>query len=342
MKVELKGISHSFDGEEVLSDINLEVRDGEMLGILGPSGCGKTTILRIVAGLIRPNSGGVLFDGKDVTDVPPEKRNVGMVFQSYALFPHLNVEENIGFGLAVRGKRMDEIRKRVKDLLELVRLEGYEKRRIDELSGGEMQRVALARALAPGVDILLLDEPLAALDAKLRNALKKEIRRIQRETGVTAIYVTHDQEEALSISDRVAVMSRGKIEQIGRPVEIYMHPETEFVARFVGEINMLDGIVKGGSIETPVGSIPAGTDFSEGEIVKILIRPENLLPFEKGECMRIRGKIVEMESAAGEIRGKIKVNGAEMMLRRYIGEIDTKIGDEVELYIPLDRISFMK
>ncbi len=342
MKIELKGISHSFDGEEVLSDINLEVRDGEILGILGPSGCGKTTILRIVAGLIRPNSGRVLFDGKDVTDVPPEKRNVGMVFQSYALFSSMTVEDNIGFGLMVKGEKRSEIKRRVKELLELVHLEGYEKRKPGELSGGEMQRVALARALAPGVGLLLLDEPLSALDAKLRKALKKEIRRIQRETGVTAIYVTHDQEEALSISDRVAVMSKGEIEQIGKPVEIYMHPETEFVARFVGEINMLDGIVKGGSIETPVGSIPAGADFSEGEMVKILIRPENLLPFEKGECMRIRGKIVEMESAAGEIRGKIKANGTEMIFRRYIGEIDAKIGDEVELYIPLERISFMK
>ncbi len=337
MEIRIEGLWKRFGDTVALRDINMRVNDGELMGILGPSGSGKTTLIRTIAGLVRPDKGRIFFNDRDVSDMPPEKRGVGMVFQNYALFPHMNVEDNIGFGLAVRGKKRDDIEKRVKELLNLVGLEGYEKRRIDELSGGEMQRVALARALAPGVDILLLDEPLAALDAKLRDSLKKEIRRIQRELGITAIYVTHDQREALSVSDRVAVMNKGRIEQIGTPDEVYFRPETEFVAKFVGEGNIIHGRFADGHIITPLGKIPAN-GISENEEVKILIRPENIL-FEPVEnALKIRGKVVETESAGGEIYGRISFNGIELMFRRYAGEVNVKKGMDADVFIPYDRV----
>lgn len=342
MKVELRNITHAFAGQVVLNNVSLEAADGEMLSILGPSGCGKTTLLRIVAGLLTPDSGAVLFDGKDMTDVPPEKRGVGMVFQNYALFPNMTVEENISFGLMVRGKRPAEMRERVRELLELVGLSGYENRRTEQLSGGEMQRVALARALAPGVGLLLLDEPLSALDAKLRSGLRREIRRIQRETGVTAIYVTHDQEEALSISDRVAVMSPGRIEQTGTPVEIYEHPETEFVASFVGEANMLDGTVVGNIIKTEIGEIPNREGIEDGRRVKIIIRPENLKLGCRSECLEVKGEVISIENAGGEVRGVVACSGTELKFRGYSSEIQFRAGDSVKFYVEIGGIRILR
>ncbi len=338
MKVELRNITHAFDGQVVLDRVSLEAADGEMLSILGPSGCGKTTLLRIVAGLIKPDSGSVLFDGKEMTDVPPEKRGVGMVFQNYALFPNMTVAENISFGLMVRGKRPAEMRERVRELLELVGLSGYDKRRTEQLSGGEMQRVALARALAPGVGLLILDEPLSALDAKLRSGLRREIRRIQRETGVTAIYVTHDQDEALSISDRVAVMSTARVEQVGTPAEIYAHPKTEFVASFVGEANMLGGVVKGDVIETSIGEIPNIDKIEDGKVVKIIIRPEELRRDCEEESLAITGRIISMESAGGEVKGLLACGETELRFRRYGTEAWFGTGDTVKFYVPLKSI----
>ena len=339
MKVELRNITHAFDGQVVLDDVSLEARDGEMLSILGPSGCGKTTLLRIIAGLIKPDSGSVLFDGKEMTDVPPEKRGVGMVFQNYALFPSMTVEENIAFGLMVRGERPAEMKKRVKELLELVGLSGYEKRRTEQLSGGEMQRVALARALAPGVGLLLLDEPLSALDAKLRSGLRGEIRRIQRETGVTAIYVTHDQEEALAISDRVAVMSRARLEQVGTPEEIYAHPKTEFVASFVGEANMLEGAVRDGVIESALGNIPAGS--RKGGRVWIIVRPENVLFEEQGKGISFVGIVEDMENRGGEVHGFLTAAGLKIRFRAYSREISFVAGEKVKAFIPLSGMEII-
>ena len=342
MKVELRSITHAFDGQVVLDNVSLKAEDGELLSILGPSGCGKTTLLRIVAGLLTPDSGEVLFDGKEMTDVPPEKRGVGMVFQNYALFPNMTVAENISFGLMVRGKNRSEMEGRVGELLRLVGLSGYEKRRTEQLSGGEMQRVALARALAPGVGLLLMDEPLSALDAKLRSGLRREIRRIQRETGVTAIYVTHDQEEALSISDRLAVMSTARIEQTGTPAEVYASPKTEFVASFIGEANIIRGTASGDIIKTPVGPVPNREHIADGEEVKIIIRPESLLPECDGDCIAIEGRIASVERTGGEIYGTIAYGEGEMRFRRYAGEFQPETGEEVKMYIPLDSVIFLR
>ena len=235
----LNNLSKIFNGVSAVKDFNLEVSKGEFISFLGPSGCGKTTTLRMVAGFELPSSGEVLIDGKDITYQAPNQRHVGMVFQSYALFPNLNVSENISFGLKVRKMPAPEIKIRVVEMLKLVHLEDFGDRYPYQLSGGQQQRVALARALAIRPLVLLLDEPLSALDAKIRVELRQEIRRIQQQMGITTIYVTHDQEEALSLSDRIVVMSQGHMEQVGSPFQIYNYPQTEFVAQFVGQLNLL-------------------------------------------------------------------------------------------------------
>lgn len=337
MEIRIENLSKRFGDTVALDGVSMRIMDGELMGVLGPSGSGKTTLIRIIAGLIRPDSGKVYFDDRDVTDVPPEKRNVGMVFQNYALFPNMNVEDNIGFGLMVRGRKKGEIRKRVEELLSLVGLEGYEKRRISELSGGEMQRVALARALAPGVGLLLLDEPLSALDAKLRDSLKREIKRIQTETGVTMIYVTHDQREALSISDRVAVINRGRVEQIGSTEEIYWHPENEFVAEFVGEGNVIEGTVNGGAILTEIGKIPMN-GIPEGEKVKILIRPENIKLKPLENSIKVDGRIIDIENVGGEIRGIFSTGKIKLRFRTYDTDIKLKLFDENTFYIKTNKL----
>ena len=232
-----------FDGERILDGINLYFNDHEFLTLLGPSGCGKSTTLRIIGGFLTPTSGKVLFDGKVINDVPPYKRQVNTVFQRYALFPHLDVYDNIAFGLKVAKLPKEEIDRRVHEMLEIVSLKGYENRRIDNLSGGQQQRVAIARALVNQPKVLLLDEPLAALDLRLRKDMQNELKRIQQATGITFIYVTHDQEEALSMSDTVVVMDKGRIQQIGRPEDIYNEPKNAFVADFIGESNILDGVM---------------------------------------------------------------------------------------------------
>ncbi|MBQ9862233.1 MAG: spermidine/putrescine ABC transporter ATP-binding protein, partial [Clostridia bacterium] len=241
--ISLKDITVSFDGEKVLDGLNLNISDGEFVTLLGPSGCGKTTTLRIIGGFVFPDSGNVFFDGKDMTDLPAHKRQVNTIFQRYALFPHLNVEDNVAFGMRVQRKDKAEIRETVDHMLKLVNLVGFNKRRIDTLSGGQQQRVAIARALANNPRVLLLDEPLAALDLKLRKDMQVELKNIQKSLGITFIYVTHDQEEALSMSDTVVVMDNGKIQQIGTPQDIYNEPQNAFVADFIGESNILDGIM---------------------------------------------------------------------------------------------------
>ncbi|WP_368409379.1 ABC transporter ATP-binding protein [Halorussus gelatinilyticus] len=242
----LRNLSKSFDGVDALRDVSLDVADGEFFTLVGPSGCGKTTTLRAIAGFESPDSGSVRFEGTEMSGVPPEDRDVGIVFQNYALFSHMTVGENVAYGLRFRetpGNRSDD--ERVADLLELVDLPGFEDRDPDELSGGQRQRVALARALAPGPDVLLLDEPMSALDARLRQTLRTQVKRIQSELGITTVYVTHDQEEALAVSDRVAVMNDGRIEQVGTPEAVYREPDTRFVAEFLGENSVFAGEVVG-------------------------------------------------------------------------------------------------
>ena len=241
--ISLKDIVVEFDGQRVLEGLNLDIHDKEFVTFLGPSGCGKTTTLRIIGGFVDPKEGDVFFEGRRINDLPPHKRHVNTVFQRYALFPHLDVFENIAFGLRIQKKTESEVKERVSEMLALVNLKGYEKRNVNLLSGGQQQRVAIARALVNHPRVLLLDEPLGALDLKLRKEMQIELKRIQKSTGITFIYVTHDQEEALTMSDTVVVMNDGDIQQIGTPEDIYNEPKNAFVADFIGESNIIDGIM---------------------------------------------------------------------------------------------------
>ena len=294
VSLELKEIKKSFtEGEAVLDNISLEISKGEFITLLGSSGCGKTTTLRIIAGLEQPDAGSVWLDGREVTGLEPNQRDVNTVFQNYALFPHMNVAENIGYGLKLKKVPKSEIRKKVSRMLELVQLEGYEKRKPSELSGGQKQRVAIARALVNNPKILLLDEPLGALDLQLRRAMQIELKHLQKKLGITFIYITHDQEEAINMSDRIAVMRDGRIEQIGTPDEIYNHPKTSYVATFVGNANILHGaaeriqgenaIVKIGNdrvivkLETSQQDTRAKQYLAAGEKVTLAVRSENIL-----------------------------------------------------------------
>ena len=276
--IELRDIAVSFDGEPVLKNLNLSISDGEFVTLLGPSGCGKTTTLRIIAGFITPDSGDVFFDGKRVNDLPAYRRPVNTIFQRYALFPHLNVYENVAFGMRVQKKSNAEIEETVTRMLELVNLKGFEKRSVAKLSGGQQQRVAIARALAMNPRVLLLDEPLAALDLKLRKDMQTELKNIQKSLGISFIYVTHDQEEALSMSDTVVVMDNGVIQQIGTPQDIYNEPQNAFVADFIGESNILDGVMLEDYLVEFFGRkfscLDAG--FEKNEPVDVVIRPEDI------------------------------------------------------------------
>ncbi len=276
--ISLKNIAISFDGEKILNDICLDIRDKEFVTLLGPSGCGKTTTLRIIGGFLTPDSGSVTFEGKEINNIPPYKRNVNTVFQRYALFPHLNVFDNIAFGLKVKKFSDKEIQKRVGEMLELVNLKGFEKRSIDRLSGGQQQRVAIARALVNEPKVLLLDEPLGALDLKLRKEMQIELKRIQQRLEITFIYVTHDQEEALTMSDTVVVMNKGNIQQVGSPVDIYNEPKNAFVADFIGESNILNGMMIKDLLVEISGNQFECVDkgFGERKSVDVVIRPEDI------------------------------------------------------------------
>ena len=267
-----------FDGETVLDSINIYFNNSEFLTLLGPSGCGKTTTLRIIGGFLQPTSGDVLFDGVRINDVPPHKRRINTVFQKYALFPHLNVFENVAFGLRIAKVPQKEVEQRVTEMLEIVSLKGFEKRKPDQLSGGQQQRVAIARALVNRPEVLLLDEPLGALDLRLRKDMQNELKRIQQQLGITFIYVTHDQEEALAMSDTVGVMDRGRIQQIGTPEDIYNEPKNAFVADFIGESNILDGIMRADYVVEFFGRKFRCLDkgFAPDEPVDVVIRPEDV------------------------------------------------------------------
>ena len=284
--IELINISKAFDGETVLDNISLTIHDNEFITLLGPSGCGKTTTLRIIGGFTYPDQGDVLFMGERINDVPPHKRNVNTVFQKYALFPHLNVFENVAFPLRERRLPKKEIKEKVEKMLSMVMLSGFAHRRVTSLSGGQQQRVAIARALVNEPKVLLLDEPLGALDLKLRKDMQQELKKIQRETGITFIFVTHDQEEALSMSDTIVVMSEGKIQQIGSPADIYNEPVNAFVADFIGESNIVDGVMLADYRVSFAGHTfnCLDTGFGKNEPVDVVIRPEDvdIVPPEKG------------------------------------------------------------
>jgi len=276
--IRLQDLTMEFDGERILDSINLYINDHEFLTLLGPSGCGKTTTLRIIGGFLNPTSGQVIFDGKTINDVPPYQRQINTVFQRYALFPHLNVFDNIAFGLKVAKLPKEEINERVNHMLEVVSLKGYGHRHIQSLSGGQQQRVAIARALVNRPKVLLLDEPLGALDLRLRKDMQIELKRIQQAMGITFVYVTHDQEEALSMSDTVVVMDKGRIQQIGKPEDIYNEPKNAFVADFIGESNILDGVMlsdyKVRFFGRTFKCLDAG--FEPNEPVDVVIRPEDI------------------------------------------------------------------
>ena len=293
--VSLKDIFVRFDGEVILNHINLDIHEKEFVTILGPSGCGKTTTLRIIGGFVEPESGDVIFDGTRINGLPPHKRNVNTVFQKYSLFPHLNVFDNVAFGLKLKKLPKDEIKKKVSKMLAVVDLKGYEKRPVQKLSGGQQQRVAIARALVCDPDIILLDEPLGALDLKLRKDMQLELKEIQKSTQKTFIYVTHDQEEALTMSDRVVVMNNGVIEQIGTPEDIYNEPVNAFVADFIGEANILNGIMIDDCRIRILGKELECVDkgFGKNTPVDVVIRPEDVIitPPEHGQLTGVVEKV---------------------------------------------------
>ena len=299
VSLELKEIKKSFtEGEAVLDNISLEISKGEFITLLGSSGCGKTTTLRIIAGLEQPDAGSVWLDGREVTGLEPNQRDVNTVFQNYALFPHMNVAENIGYGLKLKKVPKSEIRKKVSQMLELVQLEGYERRKPSELSGGQKQRVAIARALVNNPKVLLLDEPLGALDLKLRRQMQLELKKLQQSLGITFIFVTHDQGEALSMSDRVAVFNNGRIEQVDSPRDLYMRPRTPFVAGFVGTSNVFDGLM---------------AEKLCGMTGSFALRPEHIRLNTPGE-LQANGTIQAVQYQGAATRFELKLNGGEKLL----------------------------
>ena len=283
--IELKGIVKRFDDETILKSLDLSIKDGEFVTLLGPSGCGKTTTLRIIAGFETPDEGEVLFAGKNISKVPPNKRNINTVFQRYALFPHLNVKDNIAFGLKLRKTPQSEIDRKVEEMLELVNLKGFGSRSTASLSGGQQQRVAIARAIVNEPKVLLLDEPLGALDLKLRKEMQIELKKLHERLDMTFLYVTHDQEEALTMSDTVVVMNHGEILQKGTPIDIYNEPANAFVADFIGESNIIPGIMKQDKIIEFLGTVYdcVDTGFDKNENVDVVIRPEDIVLLEEGE-----------------------------------------------------------
>lgn len=298
--IRLTDVDKSFDDEHVVKKLNLDIREGEFLTMLGPSGCGKTTTLRMIAGFETPTGGEIWLEGVDVKERQPNERNVNTVFQNYALFPHLNVFDNIAFGLVEKKVKKDEIQRRVSEMIKLVRLDGLEKRMPAQMSGGQKQRVAIARALVNRPKVLLLDEPLGALDLKLRKQMQVELKHLQRKLKITFVYVTHDQEEALTMSDRIAIMNDGNLEQVGTPEEVYNHPRTKFVADFIGESNIIEGYVEnlnGDSIQVAMESghaVIQETGYRQDEMVYLCVRPENLkITTEPVEGFKFRGHVQE-------------------------------------------------
>ena len=338
--IELKNITKSFDGEVVLDHIDLDIYDNEFLTLLGPSGCGKTTTLRLIGGFPPPDEGDIIFMGENINELPPYKRNVNTVFQRYALFPHLNVFENVAFPLREKKVPRDEIDQRVNEMLSMVALTGFEHRSVTSLSGGQQQRVAIARALISRPKVLLLDEPLAALDLKLRKDMQQELKKIQKAMGITFVFVTHDQEEALSMSDTVVVMSEGRIQQIGTPIDIYNEPQNAFVADFIGESNILDGVMladyKVNFSGHTFDCVDAG--FEKRENVDVVIRPEDvdIVSEEKG---MLKGVVTSVTFLGVHYEIIVDIGGIKWMIQTTdFVDVDEHIG----LYIEPDAIHIMK
>ncbi len=346
--VQIVGVTKLFGTHTVLHDINLIVKTGEFVSLLGPSGCGKTTLLRIISGFEEPTDGRILIDGKDITATPPHRRSTNIVFQRGALFPHMNVEENIGYSLTLRGLSKDQIKSRVDEMLTLVKLEGLAHRGSTELSGGQVQRVALARALASEPSVLLLDEPFSALDLKLRQHMQLELRAIQRQLGATFIYVTHDQTEALVMSDRIAVMNEGQIVQEGSPREIYTTPSSVFTSDFIGETNLLEGFITGidqpkVQVDIGAGQLASGrsTDVKLGQLVTLSVRPESIRvcrtsqvdPNSKDSSSRISGTVRDVIFLGSRTRLEIEIHGGALVLADVQDEDSREIaiGNTVQL-----------
>ena len=336
--IEFRNIVKSFDGQVVLKGVNLNIYENEFVTLLGPSGCGKTTLLRILGGFLEQDEGTVIFDGQCIDGVPPYKREINTVFQRYALFPHMNVFENIAFPLREKKVPQDEIRGKVDEMLRLVALTGFEKRSVTSLSGGQQQRVAIARALISRPKVLLLDEPLAALDLKLRKDMQQELKNIQKATGITFVFVTHDQEEALSMSDTVVVMSEGRIQQIGTPIDIYNEPRNAFVADFIGESNILSGIMLQDRLVRFSGrDFPCVDEgFARNEPVDVVIRPEDVVIVPKGQ---LRGTVTSVTFLGVHYEIIVDIGGFKWMIQT-TGFAD--VGDEIGIYVDPENIHIMK
>lgn len=353
--VTLKNVTKTFDTVTAVDNVDITINEGELFTLLGPSGCGKTTILRMIAGFYYPTSGKVYFGDNDVTYLSANKRNTGMVFQNYALFPHLTVEENIAFGLKIRKTPKKTIKEKVNKVLEQVSLAGFEKRRIDQMSGGQQQRVALARALVIEPTILLLDEPLSNLDAKLREETRWEIRNLQKNLGITTIYVTHDQSEAMAMSDRIAVLNLGKIQQIGTPEEIYHRPANRFVASFIGKTNLIEGIIKGIQeeyIEISIGdeiiratkeNIQKDYKPQIGDKIAVSIRPEVIKESDEKTDNTITGKVVLSEFTGMNFEYQVKYQNFILHVAVPSATSQRKnAGDTITVNLPIDNLFIVR
>ena len=341
--IRIDGVTKTFDGRVMaVDDVTLEIAAGEFFSLLGPSGCGKTTTLRLIAGFETADAGRIVVGGRDITDLPAHKRDMGMVFQSYALFPHRTVAENVAFGLRMRGLPRAEIAERVASALKQVALDGYEARRPSQLSGGQQQRVALARAVVIRPAVLLCDEPLGALDRKLRQSMQFELKQLQKDLGVTLVFVTHDQEEALAMSDRIAVMNAGKVEQVGAPQEIYDRPRTRFVADFIGEINMFEGAWSGGRFVMGHGrALPAASASGRTGSGMIAVRPEKTRLVGEIDGA-LGGRIESANFLGGHVLYRVVTDEGRAVLAKEqnVGDSGRKVGDRVGVaWMPSDAVS---
>ncbi|MBC6004958.1 MAG: spermidine/putrescine ABC transporter ATP-binding protein [Paeniclostridium sp.] len=338
--IELRNLSKRYGDNQVLDNLSLDIKKNEFLTLLGPSGCGKTTTLKIIAGFEYADEGKVLFEEHDITDIPPYERQINTVFQKYALFPHMNIYENIAFGLKIKKMPKDEIDKKVKEMLKLVALEGFENRQVESLSGGQQQRVAIARALVNEPKVLLLDEPLGALDLKLRKEMQIELKKIQKKLGITFIFVTHDQEEALTMSDKIIVMNKGKIQQMGTPQDIYNEPENAFVARFIGESNIFDGVmIDDYLVEFCSKKFKCvDKDFEKNENIEVVIRPEDIKMVEPEKGM-LKGKVTSVLFKGVHYEIEVNENGRKWILHN---TQSAQVGSELGLDIYPEDIHIMR